>query len=149
MSKRHLPVRPDLDQLKRQAKELLAAVQHRDPSALEEWSEHVGSAVDPADAKLAKAQFALAKSYGLVSWPRLVLSCKLIDAIWNNDVEALRALVMKHPKLIHEMARGGKTCNWGPPMSYAANLGRDEIIRLLHGLGAKDHAYAIDMVHAS
>ena len=29
-------------------------------------------------------------------------------------------------------------------MSYAANLGRNEIIKLLHGLGAKDHLHAID-----
>src|SRR5205085_7674557 len=34
--------------------------------------------------------------------------------------------------------------NWGRPMSYAANLGRDAIIRLLHELGATDHAHAID-----
>jgi hypothetical protein len=32
--------------------------------------------------------------------------------------------------------------NWGPPMSYAANLGRDRIIRLLHEHGAKDHEFA-------
>jgi hypothetical protein len=28
--------------------------------------------------------------------------------------------------------------DWGPPMTYAANLGRDAIIRFLHGSGAKD-----------
>jgi ankyrin repeat protein len=28
--------------------------------------------------------------------------------------------------------------NWGPPMTYAANLGRDRIIRLLYDLGARD-----------
>jgi len=28
--------------------------------------------------------------------------------------------------------------NWGPPMTYAANLGRERIIRMLHLLGARD-----------
>ena len=46
-------------------------------------------------------------------------------AIWRDDVERVRALVTKHPHLLHEMARGTKECNWGPPMSYAANLGRE------------------------
>jgi hypothetical protein len=68
----------------------------------------------------------------------------LIDAIWRNDVEAVRQLVTKHPQLIHENARGTRTCNWGPPLSYAANLGRDELIRLLHDLGATDLKHAID-----
>jgi hypothetical protein len=28
--------------------------------------------------------------------------------------------------------------NWGPPMTYPANLGRDSLIRLLHEHGARD-----------
>jgi hypothetical protein len=34
--------------------------------------------------------------------------------------------------------------NWGPPLSYAANLGRDRIIRMLRELGATDLEHAID-----
>ena len=34
--------------------------------------------------------------------------------------------------------------NWGPPMSYAANLGRDRIIAMLHELGAADVQFAFD-----
>jgi hypothetical protein len=34
--------------------------------------------------------------------------------------------------------------NWGPPLSYAANLGRDEIIRALYELGATNLEHAID-----
>jgi hypothetical protein len=37
-----------------------------------------------------------------------------------------------------------RNSNWGPPMSYAANLGRDEIIRMLHQMGATDLEHAID-----
>src|SRR5256885_4669805 len=126
MSDRHLPVRPNLDQLKHQAKDLLRDMKR-----------------DRQDAKLADAQFALARSYGVPSWPRLTLACRLIDAIWRDDLKAVRNLVTKHPPLLHEMARGTKSCTWGPPMSYAANVGRDAIIEMLHGLGARDSTSAL------
>jgi hypothetical protein len=127
MSERHLPVHPNLDQLKHQAKDLLRDMKREQPGA-----------------KLADAQFALARSYGVVSWPRLVLACRMVDAIWRDDVGAVRALVLKHPKLLHEMARGTTDCNWGPPLSYAANLGRDGIIATLSALGATDLTRAMD-----
>ena len=87
-------------------------------------------------AKLADAQFVLARSYGLPSWPRLVTACRMTDAIWRGDVEAVRKLVTKNPKLLHEAARGIADSNWGPPMSYAANVGQDAIIQMLRGMGA-------------
>jgi ankyrin repeat protein len=94
-------------------------------------------------AKLADAQLALARSYGIASWPRLVLACRMTDAIWRDDVDAVRALVAKNPELIVEDARGVKG-NWGPPMSYAANLGRDRIIDLLRERGANDLQHAFE-----
>ncbi len=143
MPVRRLPVRPDLDQLKHQAKDLLRAVRRGDPAALAEFREHHPRAPDPADAKLADAQLALARSYEAPSWPRLVVACRLIDAIWRDDPAQVRALVVRDPSLLHEHAliRDG---NWGPPMSYAANLGRDAIIRMLHDLGATDLEHAMD-----
>jgi hypothetical protein len=143
MSSRHLPVRPNLDQLKHQAKDLLRQIRQGDPVAIEELTNHHPKRVDPASAKLADAQLALARSYGVPSWPRLVLACRLIDAIWRDDAKGVGELVAKHPHLIHEMARGTERCNWGPPMSYAANLGRDAIIEMLHALGATDLEFAL------
>jgi len=84
----------------------------------------------------------VARSYEAASWPRLVQCCKLIDAIWRDDVDAVRDLVVKHPNLLHENA-GIRNNNWGPPMSYAANLGRDQIIKMLYELGATDLKSAI------
>lgn len=144
MSNRHLPVRPNLDQLKHQARDLLRDIRRGDPSALEEFNEHHPKPVVPDKAKLADAQLALARSYEISSWPRLVQACNIVDAIWRDDVDTVRRLIVKNPNLLHEMARGPKICNWGPPMSYAANLGRDEIIRMLHRLGATDFQFAID-----
>jgi hypothetical protein len=188
---RHLPVRPNLDQLKHQAKDLLRGVRRGDPSAIEEFNEFhpkpisldAGGRVTaqeenrsrpdagdpgtpaglpgrgprppavpvkagemapmPVNIKLADAQLALARSYDAPNWPRLVQACELIDAIWRDDVDSVRELVVKHPNLLHENA-GIRNSNWGPPMSYAANLGRDQIIRVLYALGARDLEQAID-----
>lgn len=140
---RHLPVRPNLDQLKHQAKDLLRDIRRGDPAAIEEFNQHHPKPVAPVEAKLADAQLALARSYQAPSWARLVQACKLIDAIWDDDVDAVRELVVKNPRLLHEQALVRKN-NWGPPMSYAANLGRDEIIKMLYGLGATDFESAID-----
>jgi len=164
MSDRKLPVRPNLDQLKHQAKDLLREVRSCDPSALAEFKKFHPKAeqmirplLHPNDAdkmsanrtpdasapRLADAQLVLARSYGAPNWPRLVQACKLIDAIWRDDVDEVRELVLRHPNLIHEPATIRKS-NWGPPLSYAANLGRDEIIKLLHKFGATDLEHALD-----
>jgi ankyrin repeat protein len=144
MADRHFPVRPNLDQLKHQANDLLHAVRQGDPVATAEFQKHHPKNVEPGAAKLADAQLALARSYGLPNWPRLALSCRMIDAIWRDDADAVRDLVLKHPRLLREMARGTVSCNWGPPMSYAANLGRDRIIAMLRDLGAEDAQFAFD-----
>jgi len=138
MPERHLPVRPNLEQLRHQAKDLLVGVRKSDASAVAELQEFRTEKIEPGDAKLADAQLALARSYGIASWPRLVLACQITDAIWRDDVDAVCKLVQKHPRLVHEMALGREKSSWGPPMSYAANLGRDEIIAALYEAGATD-----------
>ena len=137
---RRLPVRPDLVQLRHQAKDLLRLIRRGDSEAIEEFNKFSGG---NTEIKLATVQHALARSYGATSWTRMVQSCKLIDAIWRDDLEAVRELVTKHPNLIHENA-GIRSNNWGPPLSYAANLGRDRIIQMLYDLGARDLQHAID-----
>jgi hypothetical protein len=141
MPDRHLPVRPDLKQLKHQAKDLLRQIRNGDAAAVEDLKAYHPRSIDPGSAKLADAQLVLARSYQAPNWPRLVLACRLVDAIWQDDVDAVRDLMLKYPQLLHEDALVRES-NWGPPMSYAANLGRDRIIELLHGLGAKDHLHA-------
>ena len=127
---RHFPVRPNLDQLRHQAKDLLHALRRGEPEALAELHKHRPAKI-AATIRLADAQLVLARSYGLSSWPRLVTACRMTDAIWRGDVDSVRALVLKDPRLLNEAARGLPDCNWGPPMSYAANLGQDPIIQTL------------------
>lgn len=143
---RHVPVRPNLRQLRIQAKELLRAIRAGDATAIEEFNQSNPTAkqMAPSEIALGDVHFALARSYGVSSWNRLVQACKLIDAIWRDDIDAVRELVNKHPSLIHENARATRKCNWGPPMSYAANLGRNEIIEMLFRLGATDLGHALD-----
>jgi hypothetical protein len=85
----------------------------------------------------------LARGYGVASWLRLVLACRMTDAICRDALETVRTLVTRHPRLLHEDARGVKG-NWGPPMSYAANLGRTRMIEFLRGVGAEDVQFAFD-----
>ena len=146
LPERNLPVHPNLNQLKRQAKELLRDLRSGEPKALAEFAAFHPEKVDPANAQLADAQLVLARAYGAASWPRIVQSCQIVDAIWKDDIVTVRRLVTLHPNLIDEDALvrpPGERSNWGPPMTYAANVGRDAIIRMLHDMGAKDHKSAV------
>ncbi len=146
---RHFPVRPNLDQLRNQAKDFLRALKQGDPTAVAEFRKNhlrnQSRAIPPATVKLADAQMPqLARSYGLPNWPRLVTACRMTNAIWRGDVDTVRVLVQKDPRLLHESASGVADSNWGPPMSYAANVGQDAIIAMLRELGAEDLQHAFD-----
>ena len=143
MPKRHLPVKPDSKQLRHQAKDLLRAIRAGEPEALADLRESHSEKVDPAEARLADAQLVLARSYEAPSWSRLVVACNLIDAIWRDDVAAVREIAAKNPQILFEETLIRKSSNWGPPLSYAANLGRDAIIDALRAMGARDFGKAL------
>ena len=138
MPVRRLPVRPDLEQLHRQAKELLRSIHAGDAEAISELRDRHPEPIDPANAKLADAQLVLARSYEASSWTRLVHAVRLADAIWRDDIDEVRTLITQNPVLVREDVLIRTDSNWGPPMTYAANLGRNAIIRLLHSHGATD-----------
>ena len=77
---------PDIDQLKRQAKELLESYRAQSPDAVIEVTAHHRTAT-PESFALHDAQFVLARSYGFESWPKLktavdgVTTARLHDAI--------------------------------------------------------------------
>jgi len=72
MATRDFPVRPNLEQLKHQGKDLLRALKKGDSAAVAEFQKYHPEHIPPTEAKLADVQFALARSYGITSWPRLV-----------------------------------------------------------------------------
>jgi pimeloyl-ACP methyl ester carboxylesterase len=73
---RAIPARPNLDQYRKQAKDLLDGISRNDPDALGRVAQFhprlQGQAVDPATTrvKLADAQLVLAREHGFESWPK-------------------------------------------------------------------------------
>ncbi|MGH9095302.1 MAG: ankyrin repeat domain-containing protein [Acidimicrobiales bacterium] len=65
-----LPERPDLAQLRRQAKELRDAARHGDPGAAERFARHHPKATQGV-VTVATAQLVIAREAGFASWPRL------------------------------------------------------------------------------
>jgi Ankyrin repeats (3 copies)/Ankyrin repeat len=111
VARRSLPTRtiadyPHLDQLKRQAKELLAAFQGGDAAATKEVQTHYHGA-DPASFALHHAQLVLARAYGFDSWRKLKAFVdgatirRLVEAVRGGNLDAVRAMVTARPELVH------------------------------------------------
>jgi hypothetical protein len=135
---RRLPVRPEPIHLDHEAEELLRALHRGEPGAVAELREFHPEPGPASDATLADTQLVLARSYQARDWARLIAAAELASAIWSDDLETVRSLVGSNPSLLHEEVLIRADSNWGPPMTYAANLGRDRIIWMLHSLGARD-----------
>jgi ankyrin repeat protein len=79
---REWPYRPDFNQFKRQAKELLKAYRAGDAGAVAEVKRHE-QAPDPAAFALHDAQRVLARSYGFPSWQKLKSYVQTIQPYWR------------------------------------------------------------------
>jgi hypothetical protein len=92
---RKLPERPDLEQLRRQGKELLDGFLAGEPRATSEVNRLYHDA-DPAKFALHDAYLVLARSYGFDSWPKLkayvegVTTSRFIEAVRAGDLEQVR-----------------------------------------------------------
>jgi ankyrin repeat protein len=135
---RTLPPRPSLDQLRKQAKELLKAYRAGKQAAVEEI-ERFETQPQPAKFALADAQRVLARAYGFSSWTRLkkhvegVNAGAFFTAVRAGDVAAVRELAKARPDLLHVEMSGGSA---GFPLHIAV-LNRDaEMTRALVQLGA-------------
>ena len=70
VSLQKLPAKPDLNQLKKQAKELARDYRASDPVALK-LVQNFFTPSDDGNLSLSQSQLALARSYGFDSWPKL------------------------------------------------------------------------------
>jgi ankyrin repeat protein len=101
---------PDLDQLKRQAKELLDAYRASSPEADAEVTAYHRTAA-PATFALHDAQFVLARSYGFESWPKLkaavdgVTAVRLHQAVESGDLTTAREVLTRRPEIV-DIGRG-------------------------------------------
>ncbi|MEO8368198.1 MAG: ankyrin repeat domain-containing protein [Candidatus Solibacter sp.] len=126
---------PDLDQLKRQAKELLEAYRASSTEAVAEVMAYHRTAT-PENFALHDAQFVLARAYGFESWPKLkaavdgVTAARLHEAVESGDLPAARELLTRRPEIV-DMGRGEMRA------VHMAVLRRDlEMTRLLLESGA-------------
>src|SRR5437660_268761 len=109
---RRLPSQPNLDQLRKQAKELLDHYRSGDPGTLAEVKQFEWR-VDPAMFRLNDAQRVLARAYGFESWPKLKAFVdganvkRLADAVKEGDLSQVRVLLNMRPELIGIDMSGG------------------------------------------
>jgi ankyrin repeat protein len=103
---RRLPRQPSLEQLRKQAKDLLEQYRAGDPAAIAEVHQFEGKP-DPSSFALNDAQRVLARAYGYRSWPKLKASvdganvAKLADVVEAGDMAQVRALLHARPELVH------------------------------------------------
>ncbi|HEY6252495.1 MAG TPA: ankyrin repeat domain-containing protein [Candidatus Angelobacter sp.] len=135
---RALREHPDLDQLKRQAKELLKAFTSSDPDVAAEVHAHYRDA-NPTTFALHDAQLVLARAYGFESWPRLkayvdgVTVTRLLEAVRAGDLDRVRAMLKARPELVN---KDTSESDEHRALHYAV-LGRDvPMVRLLMKAGA-------------
>lgn len=136
------PPRPDLEQLKRQAKELLKSFVSGDAPAIAEVTTHYHDA-NPSTFALHDAQLVLARAYGFESWPKLKAFVegatvnRLIEAVRSRNVGEVKSMLHARPEL-------ARMSHANLQVLHHAVLGNaPDIVRILmvHGGNARDGVY--------
>ncbi|MGH9663676.1 MAG: ankyrin repeat domain-containing protein, partial [Bryobacteraceae bacterium] len=135
---RKLREHPNLNQLKRQAKELLHAFLDAQPEAIAEVQAQYRGA-DPTNFALHDAQLVLARSYGFESWPKLKAYVdgatikRLAEFVRAGDIEQVRRMLKTRPELANMTMSYG---NEHRPLHFAVMNRSPEMVRLLMEYGA-------------
>ena len=144
-----LPARPSLEQLRKQAKELLRDYHADDRSAVERLHAHHPRVLSTKRVALADAQLVLAREYGFPSWARLKHHVESLQrpvdfdeplwgrdtwpflaAVYRGDEVAVRRMLDRDPSL------ASAEYAYLQPLHYAVRGGRIEMVRLLLDAGA-------------
>lgn len=102
---RRLPARANLEQLRKQAKDLLAHYRAADTAAIAEVQEFERNA-DPSTFALHDAQRVLARAYGFASWAKLkafvdgVNIGRFTDAVRVGNLKQVQSMLGSRPELI-------------------------------------------------
>ena len=115
-----LPARADLEQLRRQAEELLRAATRGEPGAV--------SRLPTVSDRLAlsAAQLAVAREHGFISWAKLTLEVERRAVLDSADGTRLADLLAAHPELA--VQRMGGWCDHlhgASPLGYVAMMRYD------------------------
>jgi len=145
MMSRELPPRPSLEHLRKQAKDLLRAIQRGDSASLE----RARTAARPPGAalQLADAQHVVANEYGFADWAALKRHVEsfmepdpgpaLVAAVRDDDVARARALLERHPELRSALNRPLPDAPFGAlPIFSVAKRERLPMLDLLIEFGA-------------
>jgi ankyrin repeat protein len=143
VSNAHVPARslrehPDLNQLKRQAKELLAGHRSGDADAVAEIKHHYRDA-DPTTFALHDAQLVLARAHGFDSWPKLkafvdgATVSRLIEAVRAGDLARVEAMLDARPEIVNMDARYDDEHR---ALHHAVLMRAPDMVRLLMSRGA-------------
>jgi ankyrin repeat protein len=136
--RRRLPEQPSLEQLRKQAKELLRDFRSGLASAVTEVSQFE---YNPESSKfgLSDAQRVIARAYGFASWPKLkafvdgATIARFINAVKAGDLDPVRSMLASRPELV---AMDAAENDEHRGLHYAV-LGRDlPMVRLLMEAGA-------------
>lgn len=115
-----LPARPDLGQLRHQAKDLLRAAKRGDADAVA----RVHAVSDRLI--LDSAQLAVAREHGFASWTKLKIEVERREILDSRDVTRLTRLLAEHPRLAVEPMMHWCDHPLGVrPLSYVAMLRYD------------------------
>src|SRR5437764_337940 len=117
-----LPARPDLDQLRHQARDLLRAARRGDPDAVARIQAVSGQIM------LSAAQLAVAREYGFASWVKMKLEVERRDILNSRDLSRLTRLLAEHPELAT-----AKMEHWHDHPLGAGPLGYMAMLRFDHG----------------
>ena len=115
-----LPARPDLGQLRNQAKDLLRAARNVEPDAIR----RIGAVSHRM--VLASAQLAVAREYGFASWPQLKTEVTRRDVLNSLDLGRLSDLLAEDPSLaVTRMEHWCDHPKGASPLGYLAMLRYD------------------------
>src|SRR5437867_3401302 len=139
---RALSDRPDIDQLKRQAKELLDAFQAGEAGSHAEVTAHYRDA-ERATFALHDAQLVIARAYGFQSWPKLKAFVegatvrRLVEAVRTGKLDEVRAMLKVRPELARMSVDNLQVVH------HAVLAQSAEMVRILmhHGANARDGVY--------
>jgi ankyrin repeat protein len=129
---RQLPASPNLEHLKKQAKELLEDFRQNKPEARARFREEIN--LTSTDAHLADAQHVIARSYGFASWPKLkehvewfTLSPQeqLSAAVRASDAQRVKRVLEEHSELAAQLNE--PMLNYGGLPALLAAVQRNDI----------------------
>lgn len=157
METKELPARPNIEQLRNQAKSLLKACKSKDSDAEKRVLRHASKFEGKSLAEvitLQDAQLIIAREHGFFSWPKLKrrvdelskptqleTTHRLIQAIRKGDRTAFKRHLKAGANVKHIYDGGTDYSTFSPLIKVAIDSGYPEFVPLLARQGAHTHAW--------